>query len=56
MATKRDYYETLGVPRTASADEKPELWRIMTSAWPAYDDYQRNTERDIPVVVLERSQ
>jgi deazaflavin-dependent oxidoreductase (nitroreductase family) len=42
--------------RTASPDEKPELWRIMTSAWPAYDDYQRNTSRDIPVVVLERSQ
>jgi deazaflavin-dependent oxidoreductase (nitroreductase family) len=42
--------------RTASADEKPELWRIMTGAWPAYDDYQRNTARDIPVVVLERSQ
>jgi deazaflavin-dependent oxidoreductase (nitroreductase family) len=42
--------------RTASADEKPELWRIMTGAWPAYDDYQRNTSRDIPVVVLERAQ
>ena len=42
--------------RTASPDEKPELWRIMTGAWPAYDDYQRNTSRDIPVVVLERSQ
>ena len=42
--------------RTASSDEKPELWRIMTGAWPAYDDYQRNTSRDIPVVVLERSQ
>jgi deazaflavin-dependent oxidoreductase (nitroreductase family) len=41
--------------RTASADEKPELWQIMTSAWPAYDDYQRNTSRDIPVVVLERA-
>src|SRR5689334_6433097 len=32
--------------RTASPDEKPELWRTMTSAWPAYDDYQRNTPRD----------
>jgi deazaflavin-dependent oxidoreductase (nitroreductase family) len=41
--------------RTASADEKPELWQIMTRAWPAYDDYQRNTSRDIPVVVLERA-
>jgi deazaflavin-dependent oxidoreductase (nitroreductase family) len=41
--------------RTASADEKPDLWRTMTAAWPAYDDYQLNTARDIPVVVLERS-
>jgi deazaflavin-dependent oxidoreductase (nitroreductase family) len=41
--------------RTASADEKPELWRTMTEAWPAYDEYQEKTERDIPVVVLERA-
>jgi deazaflavin-dependent oxidoreductase (nitroreductase family) len=42
--------------RTAAPDEKPELWQIMATAWPAYDDYQRNTSRDIPVVVLEREQ
>ncbi len=40
--------------RTATAEEKPELWRTMTESWPAYDEYQRNTERNIPVVVLER--
>jgi deazaflavin-dependent oxidoreductase (nitroreductase family) len=40
--------------RTASADEKPDLWKAMTSTWPAYDDYQQKTEREIPVVVLER--
>lgn len=41
--------------RTASAEEKPEMWKIMTGAWPAYDDYQRKTAREIPVVVLERT-
>jgi deazaflavin-dependent oxidoreductase (nitroreductase family) len=41
--------------RTATAEEKPELWALMTESWPAYDDYQRNTSREIPVVVLERS-
>jgi deazaflavin-dependent oxidoreductase (nitroreductase family) len=41
--------------RTAGTDEKPELWKKMTAAWPAYDDYQRKTDREIPVVVLERS-
>ena len=40
--------------RTATPDEKPELWRIMTAEWPDYDEYQRKTDRDIPVVVLER--
>ncbi len=40
--------------RTATAAEKPELWEIMTATWPAYDEYQTKTDRDIPVVVLER--
>ena len=39
--------------RTASREEKPELWSLMTKEWPAYDSYQENTEREIPVVVLE---
>jgi deazaflavin-dependent oxidoreductase (nitroreductase family) len=41
--------------RTANPDEKPEMWRTMTGAWPAYDEYQEKTERQIPVVVLERA-
>jgi deazaflavin-dependent oxidoreductase (nitroreductase family) len=40
--------------RTATLEEKPELWRIMTGHWPAYDDYQKKTTRVIPVVVLTR--
>jgi deazaflavin-dependent oxidoreductase (nitroreductase family) len=41
--------------RTATADEKPEMWRTMTAEWPAYDEYQSKTSREIPVVVLERA-
>jgi deazaflavin-dependent oxidoreductase (nitroreductase family) len=41
--------------RTATAEEKPELWRIMTESWPPYDEYQSKTDREIPVVVLERA-
>ncbi|HEY2439901.1 MAG TPA: nitroreductase family deazaflavin-dependent oxidoreductase [Solirubrobacteraceae bacterium] len=41
--------------RTATVEEKPELWRAAVERWPAYADYQRLTDRDIPVVVLERS-
>ncbi|HEY1360141.1 MAG TPA: nitroreductase family deazaflavin-dependent oxidoreductase [Thermoleophilaceae bacterium] len=40
--------------RTATPEEKPEMWQAMTSVWPDYDDYQASTEREIPVVVLER--
>jgi deazaflavin-dependent oxidoreductase (nitroreductase family) len=39
--------------RTATPEEKPELWSIMTEQWPAYDSYQEKTDREIPVVVLE---
>lgn len=40
--------------RTATAEEKPELWKIMTAVWPDYDQYQQRTEREIPVVILTR--
>jgi deazaflavin-dependent oxidoreductase (nitroreductase family) len=39
--------------RTATAEEKPELWQEMVRHWPDYDSYQRRTDREIPVVVLE---
>jgi deazaflavin-dependent oxidoreductase (nitroreductase family) len=40
--------------RTATPDEKPALWKLMASIWPSYDEYQTRTEREIPVVILER--
>ncbi len=40
--------------RTATPEEKAGLWPIMTSIWPRYGEYQQRTERDIPLVVLER--
>ena len=41
--------------RTATPEEKPALWKTMTAVWPAYDDYQQRTQRDIPVVIIERA-
>ncbi|MEU5867541.1 MULTISPECIES: nitroreductase family deazaflavin-dependent oxidoreductase [unclassified Nonomuraea] len=41
--------------RTASEEEKPEMWRTMTRTWPQYDEYQEKTDRQIPVVVLQRA-
>ncbi|CAN5439279.1 nitroreductase family deazaflavin-dependent oxidoreductase [soil metagenome] len=40
--------------RTASGDERTELWAEMIKHWPQYDEYQTKTDREIPVVVLER--
>jgi hypothetical protein len=31
------------------------MWRTMVAEWPAYDSYQEKTDREIPVVVLERA-
>jgi deazaflavin-dependent oxidoreductase (nitroreductase family) len=38
---------------TATGEERARLWRLMNETWPAYDNYQERTEREIPVVVLE---
>jgi deazaflavin-dependent oxidoreductase (nitroreductase family) len=41
--------------RTATGAERDRLWKLMTRQWPDYDAYQRRTDREIPVVVLERA-
>jgi deazaflavin-dependent oxidoreductase (nitroreductase family) len=39
--------------RTASADEKAELWPRIVHSYKGYVRYQDKTERDIPVVICE---
>jgi F420H(2)-dependent quinone reductase len=39
--------------RVPSAEERPRLWPLVVSVYAGYDDYQRRTEREIPLVVLE---
>ena len=39
--------------RTATADEKAELWPQITKAYKGYAGYQKRTEREIPVVICE---
>jgi deazaflavin-dependent oxidoreductase (nitroreductase family) len=41
--------------RVATPEERPAMWREMTGHWPDYDAYQERTDREIPVVVLERA-
>ena len=39
--------------RTASGAERARLWQKALEFWPPYADYQKKTEREIPVVVLD---
>src|SRR3954452_24544274 len=41
--------------RTATAQERAEMWPTMTAEWPAYDEYQTKTDREIPIVVITRA-
>ena len=52
VQVKDDVFEARA--RDATPEEKPEMWAKMAKIWPAYDDYQKRTDRQIPVVVLER--
>ena len=40
--------------RVAEGEERKRLWELMVEIWPHYDEYVTRTEREIPVVVLER--
>jgi deazaflavin-dependent oxidoreductase (nitroreductase family) len=40
--------------RTAEGAERERLWEKANEVWPHYAEYQKRTERVIPVVVLER--
>lgn len=39
--------------RTATGQERARLWQEALKFWPPYADYQKKTEREIPVVVLD---
>ena len=39
---------------TIEGEERERLWKLMAEVWPDYDDYQERTDREIPVVALER--
>ena len=39
--------------RVVEGEDKAHWWAKATQVWPDYDEYQRKTDRQIPVVVLE---
>jgi deazaflavin-dependent oxidoreductase (nitroreductase family) len=40
------------VATQVSAQEKPRLWALLNRMYPSYEEYQRQTSREIPVVRL----
>jgi deazaflavin-dependent oxidoreductase (nitroreductase family) len=40
--------------RTATPEERAAIWPKMAAEWPDYDEYQKKTDREIPIVLLER--
>jgi len=39
--------------REAAGEEKAQWWERAVAAWPEYAEYQKKTDREIPVFVLE---
>ena len=39
--------------KTVAGEERSRLWKKALEFWPPYADYQKKTEREIPVVVLD---
>jgi deazaflavin-dependent oxidoreductase (nitroreductase family) len=38
--------------RTLEGEERARFWSLMTACWPIYNDYQKRTAREIPVIML----
>lgn len=41
------------VARVAAGEERERIWNAQKAAYPGFADYERKTDRQIPVVVLE---
>ena len=53
VQVKGDVFEAQAT--TATGAERERLWKLVSKQWPDFDAYQTRTEREIPVVVLERA-
>jgi deazaflavin-dependent oxidoreductase (nitroreductase family) len=53
VQVKGDVFEAQAT--TATGAERERLWKLVSKQWPDFDAYQARTEREIPVVVLERA-
>jgi deazaflavin-dependent oxidoreductase (nitroreductase family) len=40
--------------RTVAGQERARMWALAVEQWPDYEEYQQKTQREIPVVALEK--
>jgi len=43
------------VARVAEGDERTRIWKAQKEAYPQFAEYEKSTDREIPVIILERS-
>jgi deazaflavin-dependent oxidoreductase (nitroreductase family) len=43
------------VARLVHGEERADWWKYSVETWPTYAEYEKRTEREIPVFVLERA-
>jgi hypothetical protein len=41
------------VARVAQGEERERIWAAQKAAYPGFADYERKTDRQIPVIILE---
>ncbi len=44
------------IAEAAAGEERERLWRAAVEMYAGYEDYQKTTERQIPVVILRPEQ
>ena len=45
--------EMTGHAHTVEGEERSRLWDLMAEVWPDYNSYQKKTDRQIPIVVID---
>ena len=53
VVTTRDSYERQMVAKVASPEDRERLWTIVTGKHSNYAGYQKKTDREIPLVLLQ---
>lgn len=42
--------------RIAEGEERDEIWEMQKRQWPQFAEYEKKTDREIPVILLERNE